>query len=234
MVNCWSQKSNTWVRFREHAYKQAKYLDVTYDCVNNLITCLCSDNRMRIFSGENNQMIFEYDSSPVTFTCILISQRYGCAFLGTSEGSIKCVLWPIQDLSTQILESIEFPIHQQPVSSLRLTADNQQLISGSEDGSIFVTRIKEWVNGVDMISADSNESAQRFGEGAGSKMAKVYLMNNYSLVSKTGNDVKKELTKELEYKIQNLKSDIEDEKDKYIEKYNGTIVTLEKDNDEDF
>lgn len=59
-------------------------------------------------------------------------------------------------------------------------------------------------------------------------------MNNYSLVSKTGNDVKKELIKELEYKILNLKSDIEDEKDKYIEEYNGMIMSLEKENDAEF
>ena len=46
-------------------------------------------------------------------------------------------------------------------------------------------------------------------------------MNNYSLVSKTGNDAKQELIKELEYKILNLKSDIEDEKEKEVEEYNG-------------
>ena len=55
--------------------------------------------------------MFEYDASPVTFTSLLVSSRYGCAFLGTSEGSVKCILWPIQDVMSQVLESIEFPIH---------------------------------------------------------------------------------------------------------------------------
>ena len=33
--------------------------------------------------------------------------------------------------------------------------------------------------------------------------------------------------KELEYKILNLKSDIEDEKDKYIDMYNNKIKSIE-------
>lgn len=100
------------------------------------------------------------------------------------------------------------------------------MISASEDGSIYLSSIKEWVNGVDAALAEPGEN--------NNKAAKVYLMNNYSLVSKTGNDAKKELIKELEYKILNLKSDIEDEKDKDIEEYNRQIKSLEKDNEEEF
>jgi len=55
---------------------------VSYDAVNNLVVGLCADYKMRIFEGSNK--LFEYDSSPISYTALLISERYKVCFIGTS------------------------------------------------------------------------------------------------------------------------------------------------------
>lgn len=51
------------------------------------------------------------------------------------------------------------------------------------------------------------------------KIPNVFTLNSLSLTSKSGNDLKRDLIKELEFRIQNLKSDIEDEKEKLMNQY---------------
>lgn len=45
---------------------------------------------------------------------------------------------------------MEYFVHLGKINNLQLSADKRSLISSSEDGSIFITNIKEMCNGIDM------------------------------------------------------------------------------------
>lgn len=84
VLYCWQQTHSGWQRMqnREHAFKQSKYNCVSYDPVNNLVVGLCADYRMRVFEGNNK--LYEYDSNPIGYTALYISEKYKVCFIGTS------------------------------------------------------------------------------------------------------------------------------------------------------
>lgn len=45
---------------------------------------------------------------------------------------------------------MEYFVHLGKVTNLQLSADKHSLISSSEDGSVFISSIKEMCNGIDM------------------------------------------------------------------------------------
>ena len=53
-------------------------------------------------------------------------------------------------------------------------------------------------------------------------------MNSLCLCSSVSHQIKKESIKELEFKLQNCKSDIEDEKEKWEDLYSTKIKTLKE------
>lgn len=72
-----------------------------------------------------------------------------------------------------------------------MTADNQHLVTGSDDGSIFVSVIKEIIDGVDIQNQEQNGNNKYQ-----TNMAKVYMMNNFSMVSEINQKGKQEVIKE--------------------------------------
>lgn len=135
------------------------------------------------------------------------------------------ILWPIQDYNQSMLESIEFPIHQSNVSYINMTADNQHLVTGSEDGSIYVSVVREIIDGVDIQNQNAGGTNKYQNN-----IAKVYMMNNFSMISEVNQKGRNEVIKEQEYRIQNLKSDIEDEKEKCISHFTQQIKGIEDQN----
>jgi WD40 repeat protein len=99
-------------------------------------------------------------------------------------------LWPFYDYTLTTLEFIEFPIHQSPISSLRVSYDYTYLISGSEGGSIFLSKIREYLEGHDVSSVDMISA---LGKGKNKdimgKFANVYSLNLLCLTSNTSVEV---------------------------------------------
>lgn len=60
------------------------------------------------------------------------------------------------------------------------------------------------------------------------KIVNTFLLNSLALVGRANMDSKREYIKELEFKIQNAKTDVEDEKEKLVSHYNAKIKALEE------
>ena len=84
-----------------------------------------------------------------------MSTRYNVLFLGTNSGSVRVYIWPFTNLNVSYLDFIEFPIHSAPVSALAITNDNQFLMSGAEDGSVYFSRLLEYVEGGEVNTVDA-------------------------------------------------------------------------------
>ena len=72
------------------------------------------------------------------------------------------------------LDFIEFPIHSAAISSLAITSDHQFLMSGAEDGSIYFSRLLEYVEGGEVNTVDT------FKDGSSND----FILNSLSLTSK--------------------------------------------------
>jgi WD40 repeat protein len=200
-----------------------------YDPEFDVLVGCTEDGKTRFLVEKGAHTVFEYDSSPVQHTAVLISKRQQAIFFGTSHGSVRVFLWPVTEFQKDNIEYIEFPIHQSAVVSLKLTHDNSTLITASEDGSIFLLKLKEYIEGNETTNYDilNSLNANRRKDVMG-KFVNAYLLNPYSLVGRPNMEGKRDQIKELEFKIQNAKSDIEDIKEKYINDYNQRIKSIEE------
>lgn len=59
-------------------------------------------------------------------------------------------MWPSIDFKQKQLEYIEYPVHQTAITCLKVTPNYEFLISASEDGSIFFSKLRQYSNGSDI------------------------------------------------------------------------------------
>ena len=186
MTSCSSGTMSIWNnRFREDekldfAFKRSKYLALTYDPEYSLLIGCCQDMKTRFFnSTEPNMPFFEYDSTPVQYTSVFIHKKLQVIFFGTSIGSVRVYLWPFYEYIKDNLEYVEFPVHQSAVISMKVTCDYSNLVTASLDGSIYILRVKKFVNGTDISSYDVLSLAT----GGGKRKETLSRMNAYLLAS---------------------------------------------------
>jgi len=176
----------------EGSFKTPKHNAFAYDPEFDVLIACSDDGKTKFLTEKGSNCIFEYDSSPVNHTSILISKRQQAIYFGTSNGSVRVFLWPLTEFQKDNIEYIEFPIHQSAVISLKLTHDNSTLISASEDGSIFLLKLKEYVEGNETTSYDvlNNLNANRRKDLMG-KFVNAYMLNSLSMVGRSNMEVKK-------------------------------------------
>lgn len=85
---------------------------------------------------------------------------------------------------------------------MKISPDQIYLISASSDGSIFLSKIREFQDGHDISALDLTMAlGAKAKEFNFAKIPNVFSLNSLSLTSKSGNDLKKDLIKELEFRI---------------------------------
>ncbi|EGR28053.1 WD repeat protein [Ichthyophthirius multifiliis] len=222
IFNCWNV--NNQQRIMEHAYKQIKYTACVYDKFLDWAACCSQDCKVKIFDDKGQNLIQEYDFSPYYVTSALLINDYQCIVFGMNTGSLRIYLWPL-DIQTKHLEYFEIPLHQTNVISLQSTPDLGFLVSAGDDGSFYVTKIREFQNGKEIEVLQAFEDT-KFSVGS------VYCLNSLCLTSNIIEENKKDIIKELEFRIQNLKTDQEDEKERQISVINSLLKKQENKNNE--
>jgi WD40 repeat protein len=159
-----------------------------------------------------------------------VARYLDCLFFGTSQGSVRAYLWPFTNYQLKQQEFVEMALHQGPVTLIRLSPDLNYMMSGSEDGTIYVCSVKEFRDGseytaTDMMSKDLERN--------NFSIANLYCFNQLTFVSRANQENKKDQIKELEFRISNLKTDIDDEKERIISRYNAEIKQIEDKNRHD-
>lgn len=77
---------------------------------------------------------------------MLLVKELNVIFFGTSAGSVRFYQWPF-DISIKIQEFFELTLHQTPISSMSITKDMNYLITGSENGSLYYLKLRQYSNG---------------------------------------------------------------------------------------
>ena len=120
-------------------------LDFAYDASLDYCLITSADKRERVYQGCKEDKHWEWYSDTTYQTCLLI-KRYDSVIFGTSIGSLRCCLWPIQNMNKDS-NNIDHPqfneifIHSAPINSVVVSRDLHLLYSSSEDGSVFVSCI---------------------------------------------------------------------------------------------
>eukprot|EP00825_Cyclidium_porcatum_P006059 TRINITY_DN1297_c0_g1_i7.p1 TRINITY_DN1297_c0_g1~~TRINITY_DN1297_c0_g1_i7.p1 ORF type:complete len:412 (-),score=82.61 TRINITY_DN1297_c0_g1_i7:60-1295(-) len=227
ILNCWNLYSTTKddEKCMEHFFKQHKYYDVDYDFDYDLVVAVCEDYKLRIYKDKGRQLDFEYDTSPSYFTSLLIVKKFKQILFGTNNGSVRIYFWPFWQKMQKSIEFLEIPLHQTSITQIRVTPDYQHLVTCSEDDVIFFSKILQYSEGKDITI----ELMKFDGEGQDMEnISNTYSLNPLALCSKQSTDAQKEVIKELEFRLQNFKSDIDDEKERKIELYEQKINILQE------
>ena len=171
--------------------------------------------KVRTYYEKGVNLLIDYDSNPLTFHSVVICKKLKVICFGTSAGSVRVYLWPFTSTNRELLEYIEVSIHQEPLTHLKFTFDLEYLVSGSSDGSIMFSKVKEFVNGSDISNVDFMAvlSHQKDPDLLG-KISNTFNFSEFSLLSTLTQETRRENIKALDFKIQNTKSDIEEQKEK--------------------
>jgi hypothetical protein len=85
---------------------------------------------------------------------MLIVNELGTLFMGTSTGKIRAYQWPITDMLKFSKSFTEIQLHRSPVTQIKTTYDFYYLVTGAEDGTVFISKIVPFSDG--MMVSDSS------------------------------------------------------------------------------
>ncbi|KRX09401.1 WD40-repeat-containing domain [Pseudocohnilembus persalinus] len=254
-------------------YEKIQYTCMEYDYVYDLLVGTTQDKKLKIFGDKGQNLIYENETNPYIFTQVQIMFDVNVILFGTNAGGIRMYLWPF-DFSLNIQEYSEIAVHQNSVTNLRPTVDQNFLISGSNDGSIYISKMREFIDGHEIqfnqkyfqqqlieeeqlkqqeierlknketttksyiIVQNQIEKERNLHKGL-EKNAKnkkkrrnlenIYYLNKVAMNCFTSEEFLTDQIKELEFRIQNLVHDIEEEKDKLNQGCNSKLDNLKID-----
>lgn len=149
---------------------------------------------------------------PYNITKLLIVNEVGTIFMGTSTGKIRAHQWPFTDSMKFTKQYTELHLHGSAVTELKVTPDYTLLISGAEDGSVFISRISAVSEG---IPVNDPEVLSAFKSSYKNFKTLFYLQQYLNTSSHIEND-----QEEVVSQLQSDKADFDTE-------YNDVIVSLQ-------
>ncbi|CAD8104965.1 unnamed protein product [Paramecium primaurelia] len=212
-------------RLVDHSFKLHKGFCQTYDPEYDFLIGSYSDNKVRIFNEKGQNLYYEMDIYPCQYVCVQILRFLDLIAFGTNCGKVRLYLWPFTQFKND-QEMLEFQLHQGPITQIRMSSDQQFLITGAEDGSIQICKVKEWYDGKDMTPQETQKGQRVNSKGL--LVSNLYSFSILAFVSKNSIEMKKDLIKELDFRISNQKSDQEDQKQDITQKYQKQEKELEQ------
>jgi hypothetical protein len=99
---------------------------------------------------------------------------------------------------------LEFPIHQGAITNIQITHNYQYLITSSQDGSIFYSKIKEVKDGNEISSYDILKAltAEDNKKNVSGKLTNTYFLSNFLLINDQAMKKKNSDIEDLEVQIQ--------------------------------
>lgn len=219
--------------------KNNQILSLDYDAEYDLLVYGTNDRKICMVNDKGNFEIFNFDISPHVITSLLIEKGFRTLFAGTEEGNILVFIWPLQMKNNQ-LQYFTFSLHQKMVTKMLITADKQYFVSASEDCSIYMCQIKYYDESISVRedklesqldylnsqSEDDHENHNPFPNVDGDatdlqikelKSEQVLRISHFSLVSSEQMGRLKGEIKDLDFHIQNIKNETEDQNEQLRE-----------------
>jgi WD40 repeat protein len=155
-----------------HQWKDRVYNDAEYDFEYDIVLACTTDNKLCCFGDKGSAIIYEIDVSPCCLTRLLIIKKLRVALFGTTTGGVRMYLWPF-DFTLKNQEFSETPVHQGKITALSVTPDLNYLITGSDDGSVYFLKMKEFVDGHEQAARNMSIGIE----------AQYYCLNSLTMTS---------------------------------------------------
>lgn len=177
---------------------------------------------------------------------IALSRSGRMLFIGTSKGTLRSYKFPL----TQPIEFQEYNGHTAPINRMRITFNDEYLITASEDGTIILWKIQDkegritkrdkeigYAEEILITKSDLEEKNQTMNE-LRNRVNELKTENEYQMRLKemTNSDKMKELTEKFIQEMESLKTKnqvLKAEKEKADSKHENEMTTvIEKHNKE--
>ena len=84
----------------------------------------------------------------------MIINELGTAFMGTSTGKIRAYQWPFTDMTKFSKSYTELQLHRSAITQIKVSHDFSYLITGDEEGTVFISKITAYSDG--MVVSDAS------------------------------------------------------------------------------
>lgn len=128
--------------------KSSKSLCTAYDSIFDIMAVSYPESITKFYRERGTQEFAVMWTYPFNITKLLIVNEVGTIFMGTSLGKIRAHQWPFTDSMKFSKYFTEIQLHGTAITELRVTPDYALLISGAEDGSIFISKINAISEGI--------------------------------------------------------------------------------------
>jgi hypothetical protein len=225
-----------------------KIVDFAYDHLINYLIILSVDKTVKIFKCNKDDTNWDFIPN-CRYTSVALASQIDVVFFGTSEGSIRSMIWPISNFTNK--EQIDHPsfsekfIHAAEVTFLVVSSDYKLVYSASNDGSIFISLLSIFSND-NPVSLQSlqyfnpknvlpkkvhmqysefvNLTEQMYQDKI------LHVRNTENTIMKEKGDFKNELDK-LIAEYDKTKDDLREAKDKEVKEERLRVKCLEDDNE---
>lgn len=128
--------------------KNEKAISSAYDHTFDIMIVSYTGNSTKFYRDHGRQELAPMWTFPFNITKILVCNELGTIFMGTSLGKIRCHQWPFTDGLKFSKSFTEIQLHNKAITQMKVTHDLSMLVSGSEDGSVFITKINAHSDGI--------------------------------------------------------------------------------------
>ena len=126
-------------------------VDFGYDHSLGMCVITSHDKRERVYWAVKDEKHWEFNSD-LEYSKLLIIKKYDSIIFGTTDGTLRACIWPIQNMLKDMMidhpEYIETKVHNSRITSICVSEDLEFLYTSAEDGSIFVSSISAVSNDV--------------------------------------------------------------------------------------
>lgn len=219
--------------------KSAAVLAVDYDPVLDLIVFSTAGSKLHMFYDKGSIEIVNNDITPAVVTCLLICRELKALFAGCSNGAVQMYIWPLC-ANKGIVESITTLLHQAPITRIMVNAEQSAIVTCAEDATVFTSRAYRFSDNFSEEPAEeetakaviretlapTTEEPQEdaavliYDAAEGDELEemerdelRVLKFGELTITSQYADKRKQEVLKDLDFQIQNLKNEIDEQKE---------------------
>ena len=183
--------------------KSSKCLCSAFDSVFDITAVSYPDSITKFYRERGTQEFAVMWTYPYNITKFLVVNEIGTIFMGTSMGKVRAHQWPFTDSMKFTKQFTEIQLHSAAITDLQITHDYSLLISGAEDGSVFISRVNAVSEGIQVSDAEVLSSFK----SSYKNFRTLYYLQNYMNTSSALDSQQEETIVQLE----SDKSDFESE-----------------------
>ncbi|XP_076813301.1 cilia- and flagella-associated protein 57-like [Clavelina lepadiformis] len=224
-------------RVNEVVLKTCAYSGVTVSPNGKHTYAVGSDKSLKEIT--ESQIMRTVDSNGITLTQVAMSHSGRMLFCGTVTGALRSIKFPLTDAG----EYTEHQAHASQISKMKITYDDQYLITVSEDACLMIWRVSDkegrgvkhdrdvpYAEEILITKSDLEEKNQLMSE-LKTRVEELKMENEYQLRLKdmNYNEKIKELTEKFIQEMENLKTKnqvLKTEKEKEIAKHEEELAEV--------